>query len=162
MAKERKPLQRTSGVETEQRVSDLYQMMLDGIPKKQLIEECSKKWQITKFGVQHIYTRALARIKAEFSSPVEDIRAGVIADLLADIRLAMRNYERYDSLGDAKSSELAHKWFNTYIALKKEYIEYYPGVKPKEAPQKDDDLSIIFMADDGIDEEPKQLPEDIE
>lgn len=158
----KKPLKRTSGVESAERVNDIYVLMMEGIPKKEIFETLKKKWNLSHAGVQHIYTRALARIKKEFYAPIEDLRAGIIADILIDIRVAFRNYEKYDAFGDSKSSDLAHKWFSTYLALKKEYVEYYPGVKPKEIPVKDEDLSIVFMPDDGIDDEPNYIEHNTE
>lgn len=143
----------------EEKISYIFEKMSEGEPYKAIMNSFMEDYKLSGTQFRRYHKKALDRIKATFTEDILDIRSGVITDLIADIKKCKDQFVKYEEVGDVRAGTLAHAWFKQMLELKKEYIEYYPGVKPKEIPLDKDAPDVQFIEDDGIDDEIKQIEE---
>lgn len=146
------PFKRSNPHEITKRTNTIIEALEQGTDIRKLRIKLVKEWDITNVQFTHYYQKALAILRDANKQPVEDMRARIILKLQSDIAMAYEKFKYYDGRAELQANKLAHDWFNTYITLREQFVEYFPGVKPKEEATNST-VNIKFIDHDGVREE---------
>lgn len=145
--------QKASRLEHEKRILVLGELIVNGTYKREIEAHYRKEWNLGYKGFNDLWNKALSTIKDTFHEPIEELRAKYISELNNDMITAYNRFKHYDSMDGVKYNALGQQWFAIYLKVKAEIAEYYPGMKPDKAPEIEDQVRLVFMADDGKVEE---------